>query len=76
MEQKRRVRHPLTEQQKKVLDFIRQAARGGLPPTLAEIAEQMGWRSNNSAVCVLVALEKKGWLTRLPGKKSRGIVLT
>lgn len=65
----------LTARQQAILDFIaRQVAEHGLPPTLAEIAREFGFRQPRSAQSHLQALEAKGVLRLLPGK-SRGIRL-
>ena len=65
----------LTPRQKQILevsqDFI---AETGMPPTRAEIAEQLGFKSANAAEEHLRALQKKGVLELLPGA-SRGIQL-
>jgi repressor LexA len=66
--------HELTDIQARVLAFIRQAmAADGRPPTVREIAQQMGYRSDNSAYQHLQALQRKGVL-ELDGS-SRGIRL-
>ncbi len=65
----------LTDRQQAILDFLAAyLAREGMPPTLAEIARQFGFRQARSAQAHLQALEAKGALTLLPGK-SRGIRL-
>lgn len=65
----------LTDRQQAILDFITaQVAREGLPPTLAEIARQFGFRQARSAQAHLQALAAKGAIELLPGK-SRGIRL-
>jgi repressor LexA len=65
----------LTDRQQAILDFIAaQVGREGLPPTLAEIAREFGFRQPRSAQAHLQALEAKGMLSLLPGK-SRGIRL-
>lgn len=65
----------LTDRQQAILDFIAaQVARHGMPPTLAEIAREFGFRQPRSAQAHLQALEAKGALSLLPGK-SRGIRL-
>jgi repressor LexA len=67
---------PLTGQQQKILDFIRQAVEeSGFPPTRAEIARALQFRSPNAAEAHLRALEKKGVLEILRGA-ARGIKLT
>ncbi len=64
---------PLTERQRAVLVFIREALkRDGLPPTRSEIAEALGFRSPNAAEEHLRALARKGAIELRPGA-SRGI---
>lgn len=66
----------LTDRQQKILDFIQDEVRStGMPPTMAEIASAMGFRSANGARDHLKALERKGMLELVPGA-SRGIRLT
>jgi repressor LexA len=66
---------PLTARQAEILaliqDFMEQS---GFPPTRAEIAEKLGFKSANAAEEHLRALERKGILDILPGA-SRGIQL-
>src|SRR6202008_2498469 len=51
----------LTERQNEILKLIRDLTEvSGFPPTRAEIAERMGFRSVNAAEQHLRALEKKG----------------
>lgn len=65
----------LTSRQQQVLDFIREFMETeGLPPTRAEIAEAIGFRSVNAAEEHIRTLVRKGVLTILPGL-SRGIRL-
>ncbi|NVK23708.1 MAG: repressor LexA [Gammaproteobacteria bacterium] len=67
---------PLTERQAQILDLIKQSiVNTGMPPTRAEIAERLGFRSANAAEDHLKALSKKGYIEILPGT-SRGIRLT
>lgn len=65
----------LTARQAEVLqliaDFLQET---GFPPTRAEIAAQLGFRSPNAAEDHLRALERKGYIEMLPGA-SRGIRL-
>jgi len=66
----------LTARQQEILDLIRQAIRlTGFPPTRAEIAKQLGFRSPNAAEEHLKALARKGVL-ELSACTSRGIRLT
>lgn len=65
----------LTPRQRQVLEFIQQCvAENSLPPTRAEIADALGFRSANAAEEHLRALQRKGVLDLIPGA-SRGIVL-
>jgi repressor LexA len=65
----------LTNRQQEVLDLIRQAIDNtGRPPTRAEIAQQLGFRSANAAEDHLQALAKKGAII-LDASTSRGIRL-
>lgn len=67
--------HSLTSRQGEVLFLIQRVIREtGMPPTRAEIAEQLGFRSANAAEEHLRALERKGAIELLPGT-SRGIRL-
>jgi repressor LexA len=63
----------LTERQAEILKLIRELTEvSGYPPTRAEIAERMGFRSVNAAEQHLRALEKKGAIDISAGS-SRGI---
>ena len=63
----------LTERQAEILKLIRELTEvSGFPPTRAEIAERMGFRSVNAAEQHLRALEKKGAIDISSGA-SRGI---
>jgi len=63
----------LTDRQSEVLRLIRDLTEvSGYPPTRAEIAEKMGFRSVNAAEQHLRALEKKGAIDISSGA-SRGI---
>lgn len=64
---------PLTERQGEILKLIRELTEAaGFPPTRAEIAARMGFRSVNAAEQHLRALERKGALEILQGA-SRGL---
>ena len=66
---------PLTGRQQKVLDWIRRHLEStGMPPTRAEIAAGLGFRTASSAEDHLRALARKGVLTMTPGA-SRGLRL-
>src|ERR687896_760557 len=63
----------LTERQSEILKLIRELTEvSGFPPTRAEIAERMGFRSVNAAEQHLRALEKKGAI-EIESGASRGI---
>jgi len=63
----------LTARQQEVLDLIKEAiATSGFPPTRAEIAAKLGFRSPNAAEEHLKALARKGAIEMMPGA-SRGI---
>jgi repressor LexA len=65
----------LTARQAEVLQLIADFLQStGFPPTRAEIAAQLGFRSANAAEDHLRALERKGFIEMLPGT-SRGIRL-
>ena len=64
---------PLTERQAEILRLVRELTEvSGYPPTRAEIAQRMGFRSVNAAEQHLRALEKKGAIEISSGA-SRGI---
>ncbi len=65
----------LTARQQEVFDLIRDhIAQTGMPPTRAEIAQQLGFRSPNAAEEHLKALARKGAIEIVSGA-SRGIRL-
>ena len=65
----------LTPRQRQILDFIRdQLEECGMPPTRAEIATALGFKSANAAEEHLKALKRKGVIDLVPGT-SRGIQL-
>lgn len=68
--------HDLTPRQAEILDLIRaRIETEGAPPTRAEIAQRLGFRSANAAESHLRALARKGAIELTPGS-SRGIRLT
>ena len=65
----------LTAQQIKVFDVIKESMQNnGYPPTRAEIARLLGFKSVNAAESHIKALVKKGVIEKVPGS-SRGIKL-
>ena len=65
----------LTPRQKQILELIQDFIHEtGMPPTRAEIASELGFKSANAAEEHLRALQRKGVLDLVPGT-SRGIQL-
>src|ERR687891_70428 len=65
----------LTARQQQILELIQSAiARTGAPPTRAEIAKELGFKSANAAEEHLQALARKGAIEIVSGT-SRGIRL-
>lgn len=63
----------LTARQQQVLDFVKSSLEAtGFPPTRAEIAHELGFRSPNAAEEHLKALARKGAIEMMAGA-SRGI---
>ncbi len=68
-------RPKLTDRQQQILDLVQsKIARTGAPPTRAEIAAELGFKSPNAAEEHLQALARKG-VIELIGGTSRGIRL-
>lgn len=66
----------LTKIQSKILDFlIDQKVKVGIPPTLAEIANNFGYKNRATVQQHLQAIERKGYIKR-ESKKARSIELT
>ena len=62
----------LTPRQRQILEMIQEfISETGMPPTRAEIASELGFKSANAAEEHLRALQRKGVLDLLPGA-SRG----
>jgi repressor LexA len=65
----------LTPRQRQILKLVQDSIRqNGMPPTRAEIAEQLGFKSPNAAEEHLRALQRKGVIDLIPSA-SRGIQL-
>ena len=66
----------LTKRQEEILNLIKtHISNFGFPPTRADIAKTLGFKSPNAAEQHLRAIEKKGFIKILSGA-SRGIVLS
>lgn len=63
----------LTPKQRKVFDFIHERIEKNIPPTIREIAGQMGFASTGTVRDYLKALEKKGYIKQRRNKLARSI---
>ncbi len=65
----------LTEKQKQILKLIADKVKEmGFPPTMQELADELGVKSKNAIFKHLEALEKKGYIRRAAGG-ARGITI-
>lgn len=70
------VKKTITDRQKEVLEFIYQSiSSNGFPPSLEDFRNNFGFRSNQSIIDHLVALEKRGLIKREEGS-ARSIIIT
>lgn len=66
----------LTEKQLQILNLIsRDVQRRGFPPTMQELADELGIRSKNAIFKHLAALELKGYIKKQGGGAARGITV-
>lgn len=66
----------LTPKQARVLRFIGSfVAEHGYPPTLEEMGKHFGTTSPHTGFCSVIALVRKGMLTKTP-RIARGLALT
>lgn len=66
----------LTEKQKQILNLIaRDVKQRGYPPTMQELADELGIRSKNAIFKHLTALQNKGYIVRHGGGAARGITV-
>jgi repressor LexA len=66
----------ITEKQKLILELIgRHVKQRGFPPTMQELADELGIRSKNAIFKHLAALESKGFIHRHGGGAARGITV-
>lgn len=66
----------LTERQKKILRIIlRDVKKQGFPPTMQELADELGIRSKNAIYKQLAALESKGFIRKHGGGSARSITI-
>ncbi len=67
---------PATAKQLDVLRLIhRTIQRRGSPPTHRELSKALGYRAQNTAVCHIRALERKGLIT-VPHRAHRARIIT
>jgi SOS-response transcriptional repressor LexA len=66
----------LTPRQAEIFAWIREQIQGGLPPRLREIGDRFDMQSTNASRDTVERLVAKGYLTKLSGAKSRGLMLT
>ncbi|MBI9015352.1 MAG: winged helix-turn-helix transcriptional regulator [Clostridiales bacterium] len=65
----------LSVKQKNILDYIkRNIEEKGFPPSIREIAEEVGLSSTSTVAGHLIRLEKKGYIKRIPDT-SRAITI-
>ena len=58
---------PLTEKQLKVLEFLKERAQDGVPPTVREICAAAGIKSTSTVHAYLKVLEDEGYIDRQSG---------
>ena len=57
---------PLSENQYRILEYLKERAGDGVPPSVREICQAVGLRSTSSVQANLDALEEKGYIVRDP----------
>ena len=57
---------PLSENQYRILEYLKERAGDGVPPSVREICQAVGLRSTSSVQANLDALEEKGYIIRDP----------
>lgn len=58
---------PLNQKQQQILEFLKERAQGGLPPTVREICAQTGIKSTSTVHAYLKVLEDEGYISRQSG---------
>lgn len=58
----------LTRKQSELLAFIRERNQTGVSPSFQEMNEAMGLRSKSGVHRLIIALEERGHIRRLPGR--------
>jgi SOS-response transcriptional repressor LexA len=63
-------RFGLTPQQHRLLQFLRAQESQGLPaPSLDEMAAAVGFKARSGALRLVVGLEERGYIRRIPGRQ-------
>lgn len=57
---------PLSDNQYRILEYLKERAGDGVPPSVREICQAVGLRSTSSVQANLDALEEKGYIVRDP----------
>ena len=66
----------ITEKQKQILNIIARGVKErGYPPTMQELADELGIKSKNAIFKHLSALQNKGYIVRQGGGAARGITV-
>ena len=66
----------LTEKQNQILTILARAVKEqGFPPTMQELADELGFRSKNSVYKHIAALEAKGYIHKHKGGSARNITV-
>lgn len=60
----------LSSSQQKILDYLKETAADGVPPTIREICSATGLKSTSTVYAHLQTLEKLGYITREHGHRS------
>jgi predicted transcriptional regulator of viral defense system len=70
-------RQPLTPKQRRIFEYIQSYIdRHRYSPSIREVAAAHGISSPNGVVCHLAAIEKKGYITRVHGNRTRAACRT
>ena len=65
------MRNPLTQRQREVLDFLKEyISERGYPPSMREVAQNLGVKWTKGIEKHFRALEKKGYIKRSPGART------
>lgn len=66
---------PLTRRQGEALEIIKSfVANNGYPPTVRELADQLGLQSSSTAFNLLEQLVRKGFINKGPGPRTLRVI--